>query len=59
MMNESLEMGGEEWTCEKENATTDNCKLNFDIYKYTCTVCIHHEEIHAQKWDMYKHIRTI
>ena len=31
MMNELLEMGGEEWTCEKENATTDNCKLNFDI----------------------------
>ena len=24
MMNESLEVLGEEWTCEKENATTDN-----------------------------------
>ena len=26
------------------------------IFKYTCTACMCHEEIHAQKWDMYKHI---
>ena len=51
VMNESLEMGGEDWTCEKEKATTNNCKLNL----YTCTVytCMCHEEIHEQKWDMY------
>ena len=36
--------------------TTVNSTL---IFKYTCTVCMYHEEIHAQKWDMYKHIRII
>ena len=41
--------------CEKENATTDNCKLNFDIQTHMYSMY----EIHAQKWDMYKHIRII
>ena len=30
--------------------TTVNSTL---LIKYTCTVCMCHEEIHAQKWDMY------
>ena len=30
--------------------TTVNSTL---LIKYTCTVCMYHEEIHAQKWDMY------
>ena len=51
MMNESLEMRGEEWTCEKENVTTDNCKLKCLIFNYTCTVCLCNEETHA---NMYK-----
>ena len=52
MMNEPLEMRGEEWTCEKrlQQLTTVNSTL---IFKYTCTVCMCHEEIHAEKWDMY------
>ena len=35
--------------------TTVNSTL---LFKYTCTVCMWHEEIHvhAQKWNMYKHI---
>ena len=33
--------------------TTVNSTLIFK-YMYT-TVCMYHEEIHAQKWDMYKH----
>ena len=49
-------MGGEEWTSEKENATTDNCKLNFDIQIHMYSMYMYHEEIHAQKWDMYKHL---
>ena len=32
--------------------TTINSTL---LFKYTCAVCMCHEEIHAQKWDMYKH----
>ena len=32
VMNESLEMRGVEWTCEKENVTTDNCKLKCMIH---------------------------
>ena len=47
---------GVQWlTCEKENATTDNCKLKCLIINYTCTVCMCNEETHA---NMYKHIRN-
>ena len=56
MMNESLEMWGEEWTCDKENATTDNCKLNVDNHTHVQYVRMCHEDIHAQKWDMYIYI---
>ena len=41
---------------KKGQLTTVNSSL---IFKYTCMVCMCHEEIHAQKWDMYKHIRII
>ena len=36
--------------------TTLNSTLLFK-YTHTLCTCMCHEEIHAQKWDMYKHIR--
>ena len=38
-----------------QQLTTVNSTL---IFKYTCSVCMCHEEIHEQKWDMYIHVYT-
>ena len=42
VMNGSWEMRGEEWTCEKENVTTDNCKLKCLIHVQCACVMRRH-----------------
>ena len=35
VMNESLEMEGEEWTCEKEKATVNSTLIYIQIHMYS------------------------